>query len=103
MKNGNLVSGGGYGDNTIKILNKQDGSLIRALTGHKGSIYALKELPNGNLVSGDSTGAIRIWNTENGSLIRTIKVHTQPVSSFEVLPNGYFASASYDETIRFWN
>ena len=92
----------GSEDNTIKIWNTDDGSVVRTLTGHNADIFSLAVLPNGNLASGSGDTTIKIWNTDEG-LIRTLTGHTDAIKALAVLQNGYLASASNDTTIKIWN
>ena len=96
LNNGNLVSGGNYGDNKIKIWNKDDGTLVSTLTGHSSYVGTFAVLTNGNLVSGSGDNTIKVWNSADGSLIKTITAHTNTVSSLAALQSNYFASSSYD-------
>ena len=60
LKNGDLASGSI--DETIKVWNADDGSLIRTLE-HSGDVSALAVLQNGFLVSGSQDNSIiTIWN-----------------------------------------
>ena len=70
------------------------------LTGHTGYVFALKILPNGDLVSGCSGGKLKIWDIEKGSVKKEINVNSR-VNSFLLLKNGDFVSAS-DESIIIW-
>ena len=70
------------------------------LTGHTGYVFALKMLPNGDLVSGCSGGKIKIWDVKKGSVRNEIQVNSK-INSFQVLENGDLVSAS-DESIIIW-
>ena len=56
---GNLLSGGA--DETIKIWNTNDGSLIKSLHGHYGAVLSLTFLLDGSLASGSADKTIKIW------------------------------------------
>jgi WD40 repeat protein len=75
------------------------------LFGHNGSVFALKQLKNGNLASGSSDLTVRLWNLTNLSspVYAILKGHTDVITSLSVLPNDELASASCDMTIKIWN
>ena len=60
LLNGNLASGSM--DQTIKIWNKDTGSLMKTLKSHTHEVRSLVVLQNGYLASGDASGNIKIWN-----------------------------------------
>ena len=62
LPNGDLASGSGSGDNTIKIWNPNDGTLKTTLTGHTRDVESLVVLPNGDLASGSEDNTIKIWH-----------------------------------------
>lgn len=71
--NGFLASGAC--DKTIKLWNTTIGMPMKTLYGHKGCIYKLITLSNGNLVSagGANDLTIKIWNASNDfRLVRSI-------------------------------
>lgn len=78
LQNGYLASACGYPENTIKIWNTNNGSLIRTIQTVSNE-FSLAVLPNGNLASGGYPCTLKIWNTDNGSLIRNLKGHTSNV------------------------
>ena len=51
-------------------------------------VWAVKCLPNGNIVSGDSTGEIRIWDDKTYTLEQRIKSHRQDVLSLATSADG---------------
>jgi WD40 repeat protein len=103
LPNGNLASGSGFFDRTIKIWDANSGMVKQNLRGHTDFINALIVLPNGDLASGSADRTIKIWNLLNGSLKKTLNGHLSWVSSLAVLKNGLLASSSDDKTIKIWN
>ncbi len=85
--------------------------LIRTLTAHSASVYAVALSGNGQtLASGGVDCTIQLWNlgsiehTSTGaSLMRTLAGHTFPVYSLAFSPDGeLLASGSGDYTIKIW-
>ncbi|KAI9706717.1 MAG: U3 small nucleolar RNA-associated protein 4 [Candelina mexicana] len=82
FKNRNIVVAG-CADSTIRVLNVRSGQLLRSLTlgaGPAGGpreilVWTVKCLPNGDIVSGDSTGEVKFWDGMNYSLVQRIQGH----------------------------
>lgn len=51
-------------------------------------VWAVKALPNGDIISGDSTGEIKIWQGKTYSMMQHIKSHTQDVLSLATSSDG---------------
>ena len=65
----------GSTDKTIKIWNKNDGTVKNTFIGHTDSLLALLMLDNGLLASGSVDKTIKIWNIDNGTLKKTLTGH----------------------------
>ncbi|QSZ36439.1 hypothetical protein DSL72_006318 [Monilinia vaccinii-corymbosi] len=79
----------GFSDSNIRVYDIRTGSMLRQMSlgvGPKGGpkdiiVWAVKALPNGHIISGDSTGEIKIWHGKTYSMMQHIKSHTQDVLS----------------------
>ncbi|KAG4025809.1 hypothetical protein MFRU_050g00260 [Monilinia fructicola] len=79
----------GCSDSNIRVYDIRTGSMLRQMSlgaGPKGGprdiiVWAVKALPNGDIISGDSTGEIKIWHGKTYSMMQHIKSHTQDVLS----------------------
>lgn len=86
----------GCTDSTIRVYDIRNGSLLRSMSlgvGPAGGpkeiiIWAVKCLPNGNIISGDSTGEVRIWDGKTYTLVQRIKGHKQDVLSLATSVDG---------------
>ena len=67
---------------------------------HDGSILSIKNLPNGNLISGSRDKSIKIWH--NNFCIFDVTSHSDSVRCLELLPNKSMASGSADGSIKIW-
>lgn len=86
----------GCSDSTLRAYDMARGHLLRRMTlgsdlvgGAKDIIvWSVKCLPNGNIVSGDSTGQICIWDGKTYTLSQRIQSHKQDVLSLATSADG---------------
>lgn len=75
----------GFEENIIRVFDVRNRSLLRQMSlgkGREGSqviVWTVKCLPNGTILSGDSSGELKIWDSENFSLVQTLKTHNADV------------------------
>lgn len=91
-------------DNTAKLWNVKNGSLIATLGGHTGLVKTARFNVTGDKIvtaSWDSTA--KIWNGEDGSVIHTLSGHANKVSSAQFNVAGTMVvTASGDRTAKVW-
>jgi WD40 repeat protein len=76
------------------------GKLVKTLSGHQDTIYALVLSPNGKyLVSGSSDGTIRVWLTANGTLLRSLKYSA---NALKISPDGQLLASNYNNMVKLW-
>ena len=92
-------------DNTVKLWNTEDGSLLYTLEGHSNWVNAVVYSPDGKtLASASRDNTVKLWNTEDGSLRSTLEGHSDAVITVVYSPDGQtLASASHDNTVKLWN
>lgn len=86
----------GFADSTIRVYDTRNGYVIRNISlGSSGPggpreilVWRVKSLPNGDFVSGDSTGDIRIYNGKNYSQTQRISGHEADVLDLAVSHDG---------------
>ncbi|KAI9749020.1 MAG: hypothetical protein M4579_007042 [Chaenotheca gracillima] len=91
-----FVAVAGCADGTIRVLDTRNGNSIRTMSSGVGPsggprdilVWAVKSLPDGTLVSGDSTGEIRIWDGKTYTLVQRIKSHRADVLDVECSADG---------------
>ena len=65
-----LVSVGGDSDKSVKLWRAADGTLIRKLTGHSGSVLSVGvSADGGQVASGSADGTVRLWRLSDGALL----------------------------------
>ncbi|ATY63499.1 WD40 repeat-like-containing domain [Cordyceps militaris] len=86
----------GCSDSTIRAYNIAKGHMLRRMTlgsdlvgGSKDVIvWSVKCLPNGNIVSGDSTGQVCIWDGKTYTQTQRLQTHKQDVLSLAISSDG---------------
>ncbi|KAF5001658.1 hypothetical protein FGRMN_964 [Fusarium graminum] len=86
----------GCSDSTIRAYDITKGHMLRRMTlgsdlvgGSKDIIvWSLKCLPNGNIVSGDSTGQVCIWDGKTYTQTQRMQSHKQDVLSLAISADG---------------
>lgn len=63
-------------------------------TGRERSIWSVRVLPDGTLVSGDSLGNVQFWDAQHGTLLQGFARHRGPVLALAALPDGHTIFAS---------
>ena len=75
----------GSGDNTVKLWNITNGTLIRTLTGHGGFVeWSVDMWSSQILVSGSADQKIKLWNWQTGLVLNTTTTGLQ-IRSLAVL------------------
>ena len=86
----------GYADSTIRVFNIHNGLQIRTMSlsvGPRGGpsdvlVWSVKTLPNGNIVSGDSTGEVKFWDGKTFTLLQRIKSHKADILDITTSADG---------------
>ncbi|KAJ9301862.1 hypothetical protein DTO271G3_728 [Paecilomyces variotii] len=86
----------GYADSSIRLFDIRNGQLLRTVSLGRGPtggpkeilVWTVKCLPDGTIVSGDSTGEIRFWDAKNYSLIQRLQNHQADVLDVAVSADG---------------
>jgi WD40 repeat protein len=91
-------------DQTVRLWQVSDGTLLRILEGHTEWVESVAFSPDGQtLASGSGDATVRLWRVSDGDPLRTLEGHTLPVRSVAFSPDGQtLASASSDQTVRLW-
>ncbi len=94
----------GCRDNSVRIYDLEDYTLIKTLYGHTMPVFAVQFAPDGSyLVSGSRDAQLKIWDSLSFEMIKSIPAHMFAVNHIAFhssLP--YFATASMDKSIKIW-
>ncbi|KAG0305749.1 WD repeat-containing protein 83 [Dissophora globulifera] len=104
-KDGNCVLASSL-DDTVRLMDLSNGSLLNAYKGHKNSQYKIRScLSNSDafVLSGSEDGKIFIWDLIEGEVVHQIEAHSKIVSSIAYHPKeDKMCSASVDGSIKTW-
>ena len=86
----------GYADSFIRVLSIRTGKQIGTMSlgaGPKGGpsevlVWSVKCLPNGTIVSGDSTGEVKFWDAKTFTLLQRIQSHKADILDITASADG---------------
>ena len=98
-----FVSGGDDCSIIVWSLSKKD--ILRQLSGHTGSVYALAYTPSGlYIISGSHDSTVQVWSQNVQMSLHTFSGHSGPVFTILASADEYTCiSAGADSTIRTWD
>jgi len=94
-------------DNTLRLIDKDDGTLYNEYTGHVNESYPLHSTFSNNesyIISGSENGNVYFWQLEDAKLHHTIeKAHTKSVPGISYHPlSPFLLTSSTDHSIKLW-
>ncbi len=101
---GDLVAAAGV-DRQVYIWQTATHRLVKALIGHKDSIFNIAFSPDGKyLAAASNDRTVKIWSVADGKLLNTLEGHSDGVYGVYFSPDGKtLASASADNQIWLWD
>lgn len=76
----------GYADNVLRVFDLRSGTLVRTVSlgapesgPREALVWAVECLPDGTVVSGDSSGELKFWESRNYSLVQRVQGHLADV------------------------
>jgi U3 small nucleolar RNA-associated protein 4 len=85
----------GYSDSTIRVYDIRSRQTLRNMSlgkpaagGNETLVWAVKCLPDGTILSGDSAGDLKIWDGNNYSLVQRLNCHHADVLDITTNANG---------------
>jgi WD40 repeat protein len=100
------VLAAGFSDNSIKLVDIDNFTVLHSLSAHQNSIFTIVYSPDGAyLLSGGRDAHLKIWNVKDGySLKESIVAHMYAINNICYHPSGkYFATCSMDKSIKIWD
>ena len=94
----------GSADGAVRIVNADDGKLVRELKATLGAVQALTlHEASGLAVAAGADGIIQLWNSADGSDRLNLSGHQGPIHDLDVNAKGdQIVSAGEDGTARIW-
>jgi centriolar protein POC1 len=94
----------GCRDNSIRIYDLEDYTLIKTIYGHTLPVFTVQFGPDDSyLVSGSRDAQLKIWDSLSFEMIKSIPAHMFAVNHIAFHPTlPYFATASMDKSIKIW-
>jgi len=93
-------------DNTVKLLDKNNGELLSTYRGHKNLTYKIESCMSNDdayVLSGSEDHFIYIWDLVEGTNLMKVKGHFGPVCGLAYHPSeNILLSSSADGTLRVW-
>ncbi|KIW30514.1 uncharacterized protein PV07_06255 [Cladophialophora immunda] len=84
----------GYEDSTIRVIDvpsriiMRNMSLGKPIEGNNSVVWTVKCLPDGTIVSGDSSGELKVWDSKNYSLVQRLKSHKADILDIAMNASG---------------
>ena len=88
-------------DQTVKIWNCTNWSLVRTYKNHTAPTRGCCGLDNDTVASGSADQTIQIWAISSGKTLKTIHVGNE-VNALLLLSYGLLASGNQNKHIQFW-
>ncbi|KAB8318151.1 hypothetical protein SD81_021000, partial [Tolypothrix campylonemoides VB511288] len=81
------------------------GALVRTLSSHSYSVYAVTVTLDGKyVISGSDDETLKVWNLQSGQEKFTLSGHTNSVNAVAVTSDSkYVISGSSDQTLKVWD
>jgi WD40 repeat protein len=103
LASGQLVSGGGSLDETVRVWNSELRAEARRAPGERW-LGALVVLPGERtLAAGGSDGVIRLFDLQTAEEVGELRGHTESVDALAILHDGKVASGGAVSAIRLWD
>ncbi|MDQ3537029.1 MAG: WD40 repeat domain-containing protein [Bacteroidota bacterium] len=96
----------GYSDNSIRIFNLDDYSLVKVIEAHNNSVFTLCFSGDYNyLLSAGRDAHLKIWDAKKDfELKESIVAHMYAINHIEYSPDAqYFVTCSMDKSIKVWD
>ncbi len=92
-------------DTVIVLIDTRTHKIVRKITGHSSTIYAVRFSPDGTrLVTCSRDTTVRVWDLATGALLFELKRHTQPVPAITFSADGeQIVTGGTDGMLMVWD
>lgn len=93
------------GAHKIRLIDLQNGQVLRLLKGHTNVILSLAFSADGRfLLSGSADSTARVWNVASGESLHTLTGHSEAILAVAFSPDGHkVVTGSYDHNLKLWD
>lgn len=94
----------GSADNTVKLWDVAEGSLLKAFAGHTSDVRSLAFSSDGKILASSSNDAtVKLWSIDTGEILGNLIGHGKTVWDVTFSPDGQrIVSAGSDTTLKMW-
>ena len=101
LPEGRILSWGG--DNTPRILDRNNGECIAKLEGHQFEVDGVLLLADWRILSWAFWDPLRIWDSRTGECLSILRGHSDRIEGVKILSDDLIISCSDDKTFRLWD
>eukprot|EP00456_Euglypha_rotunda_P083289 TRINITY_DN8251_c1_g1_i12.p1 TRINITY_DN8251_c1_g1~~TRINITY_DN8251_c1_g1_i12.p1 ORF type:complete len:136 (+),score=20.52 TRINITY_DN8251_c1_g1_i12:110-517(+) len=84
-------------DGSVKLWDVTRNQLIRTLTGHTGTVYAVLWGGSGLIYSASHDRTIKVWEADTGKLVRNLSGHAHRVNALSLSTDYALRTGPYDQ------
>ncbi|KAG8934135.1 hypothetical protein FRC02_010512 [Tulasnella sp. 418] len=92
-------------DRTIKLWNKESGSIVKTYSGHGYEVLSISVSPeNAKFASSGGDRVAYVWDVASGETLRRYSGHLGRINAIQFNPDAsVVASGSFDGTVKLWD
>jgi WD40 repeat protein len=88
----------------LLLIDVSSGQIIRQMTGHTRSIYAIAFRPDGKMIAtGADDATVRLWDAESGAAIKRMVGHSTYISDVAFSPDGRWLVSATSNEFKVWD
>lgn len=95
----------GFSDHMVRILDLNDYSVKKELSGHKNSVFSVRYTPDyQHLMTAGRDAQFKVWDTMKYEEQESVVAHMYAINHIDFSPSGkHFVTCSMDKAIKVWD